>query len=110
LSQESSASLIFDQPTTPSETNMPKTSKPYDTPDAESPEWTREMFARAKRGRDIPEIKRLLDSMQQEPAREESSDTLHLAPDVVAALRATGPDWQQRAEETLREKFVNKAA
>lgn len=84
-------------------------------PDEENPEWTKERFARAKRFPELPiSLQRKLkglaaDGSDDAQLRKEVAQ-IPLESDVMAALRATGPDWQKRAEEALREKFVTKAA
>jgi uncharacterized protein (DUF4415 family) len=35
---------------------------------------------------------------------------IRLSPDVVEALRATGPNWQRRADDALRAAFVEKTS
>jgi uncharacterized protein (DUF4415 family) len=90
---------------------MPRTPK-YGVPDKENPEWTRERFARAKRAKDIPEIAKLLEKMKSrgpQKAPLKKSTTIRLSPDVLEALRSTGPGWQTRVDEVLREKFVSKS-
>ncbi|MCJ2131331.1 BrnA antitoxin family protein [Methylobacterium sp. E-045] len=70
---------------------------------AELPEITDEMIARgvpgngldlARRGRGRPRI--------ENPKRQV---TLRVDGDVIEAMRATGPGWQARANEALRERF-----
>lgn len=82
--------------------------------DDDNPEWTDADFARARPASEIfgPEI---LDNLVRgrgkpirgRPAKPEGDRkrnvSLRLSPDVLDALRASGPGWQTRAEEMLRE-------
>jgi uncharacterized protein (DUF4415 family) len=69
----------------------------------EIPELTDEMIARAdlyengeliRRGRGRPKV----DSPKQQV-------TMRLDADLIATMRASGPGWQVRANEALRERF-----
>jgi uncharacterized protein (DUF4415 family) len=80
-----------------------------DTPDDENPEWTKERFQRAVRLKDLPpNIKRVIENViadrkrgpQKAPTKVPIS--IRLSSDVAAGLRATGPGWQNRADEALR--------
>lgn len=42
--------------------------------------------------------------------RDDDSTALRLDPDVLAALEATGPNWQALANTALRKAFVEKVA
>lgn len=75
------------------------TAEEYD----EIPELTDEMIARAdlyengeliRRGRGRPKV----DSPKQQV-------TMRLDADLIATMRASGPGWQVRANEALRERF-----
>ena len=82
---------------------MSKKTEKYGTPDDENPEWTKEDFARSRRGSEIPELQGLLKAgrgPQKEPTKQLIS--IRLSHDVVEALRATGRGWQSRADEALR--------
>lgn len=76
--------------------------------DDDGPEWTDAMFARAKPAGEMlpPDAAALLLRPRGRPRITESMRkrqvTLRLAPDVIAALRATGPGWMARAEAMLR--------
>jgi uncharacterized protein (DUF4415 family) len=99
---------------------MPKTKKPVpDTdgvPDAENPEWTKEMFARAKRFKDLPASLQAKLSAIQEASRNKRGPqkvrptkqpvTMRLSPDVLAVLRGKGRGWQTLVDETLRKHFL----
>ncbi len=87
----------------------------YGVPDAENPEWTKEMFARAKRFKDLPpglqakltaiqETARKKRGLQKAPTKQLVS--LRLSPDVLTALRATGPGWQTRVDTILRDQLL----
>ncbi|MGM0583349.1 MAG: BrnA antitoxin family protein [Pseudomonadota bacterium] len=73
--------------------------------DPENPEWTEEMFDRARPARDTPEFRRL--ARPGRPPLPASARkrrvTLHLDPDVIEALKADGRGWQTRANARLRE-------
>jgi uncharacterized protein (DUF4415 family) len=90
---------------------MPNTNE-YGTPDAENPEWTKERFARAKRINELPEqMQALLKTRKRGPQKAPTKElvSLRLSPDVLVALRATGPRWQTRVDEALRETFLKSA-
>jgi len=79
--------------------------------DDDSPEWTEEMFAKARPGREVlpPEV---IAAFEQARARRRGRPPLGDAPkiavkirldsDVVEAYRATGRNWQTRLNADLR--------
>jgi uncharacterized protein (DUF4415 family) len=80
-----------------------------DTPDEENPEWTKERIQKAVRLKDLPpNIQRAVENViadrkrgpQKAPTKVPIS--IRLSSDVAAGLRATGPGWQNRADEALR--------
>lgn len=79
-----------------------------DEPDDENPEWTDEMFARAKSVWDFPELAESLQKAGQLGRRPLPEDqrkqrvTLYLDRDVLARLKADGKGWQTRANAALR--------
>jgi uncharacterized protein (DUF4415 family) len=84
---------------------MTKHNSKWGVPDADSPEWTKEDFARAVPFSGLPEnIQRALTSMKRGPQKEPTKvlTSIRLSPDVLTALRATGKGWQSRADEALR--------
>lgn len=90
---------------------MPKKISKYGVPDAENPEWTREDFKSAKRMSEMPEefqraFSRKGRGPQKAPVKEQV--TMRLSPDVMEAVRKTGPRWQVRVNEVLRKEFVGK--
>jgi len=100
---------------------MPKTKQPvddsYGVPDADSPEWTAEKFARSIRFEQLPEHLRNKLSAIQETSRKrrglqkaptKQPVTIRLSPDVLSVLRAKGRGWQTLVDETLRRQFVNR--
>jgi len=102
---------------------MPNTKQPvddsYGVPDAENPEWTKEMFARSKRFNDLPESLRVKLSAIQDASRvrrglqkapTKQSVTIRLSPDVLTVLRGKGRGWQTLVDQTLREKFLKAKA
>ncbi|MCP8900212.1 BrnA antitoxin family protein [Gilvimarinus xylanilyticus] len=67
-------------------------------PDAENPEWTDEMFARARRG---TEAARRLGRPKSEKTKR--STTLRLDEDVIEFFKRDGKGWQTRLNNALRE-------
>jgi uncharacterized protein (DUF4415 family) len=92
---------------------MPKNAE-YGVPDSDTPEWSAQDFRNAKRFADLPaSLKEKLASRKRRgPQRSPTKQlvSLRISPDVLAALRATGPGWQARADEGLRKMFVVAAA
>jgi uncharacterized protein (DUF4415 family) len=99
---------------------MPKTKEPVQDgiPDAENPEWTKEMFDRSKRFEDLPaslqaklsaiqKASRKRRGLQKAPTKVLTS--IRLSSDVIDALRATGRGWQSTVDATLRRQFVKKS-
>ena len=84
-----------------------KRKKPFD---ADSPEFTAEMFKRAKRFSDLPPERQamLTRHMGRGPQKSPTKVvvTMRLSPDVVAELRATGRGWQTRVDEILRKAVL----
>jgi uncharacterized protein (DUF4415 family) len=77
-------------------------------PDAENPEWTAEEIRRARPlldvlPKDTAEAVRRQRG-QRGPQKRQTKEliSLRVDRDVVAAYRATGAGWQQRASEALR--------
>jgi uncharacterized protein (DUF4415 family) len=93
---------------------MPKSKKkpdPYMV-DEENPEWTDEMFARARPAREVlHEIfsKEVADEMlAKKPGRAlgsgvKASQTIRFDVAILEAFKATGKGWQTRMNEALRE-------
>jgi len=77
--------------------------------DDDNPEWTEEDFARARPAAEVlpPEVVAAFGRPRGRPTKPEAARkrnvSLRLSPDVLDALRASGPGWQTRAEEMLRE-------
>jgi uncharacterized protein (DUF4415 family) len=100
---------------------MSKTEEPgsdtYGVPDAENPEWTKEMFARSMRFKDLPASLQAKLSTIQEASRKRRGRqrvrptkqpvTMRLSPDVLAVLRGKGRGWQTLVDDTLREHFID---
>ncbi|WP_174284756.1 BrnA antitoxin family protein [Sphingomonas bacterium] len=85
--------------------------KPLPPPDDydENPEWTEEDFAKARPASEVlpPEVVALLvrrRGPQRAPTK--APVTLRLDPDVLAKFRATGPGWQSRMNEVLRNAAI----
>lgn len=89
---------------------MKKQSKPKKTPGV-NPEWTAAMIAKARPAKEVlPEIfgARTAAAMLKPRGRPKSSDSkiaisLRLPPDTLARWKATGPGWQTRMADVLRE-------
>lgn len=86
-----------------------QTSLEIDVPDADSPEWMREDFARAKPARDVLPpamfkalVERSRGQRGPQKAPTKIAVTLRLDRDVVERFRAHGPGWQTRINEALR--------
>ena len=89
---------------------MKKLSKP-EKPDRDNPEWTMEMIAQARPAKDLlPKIfgARTAATMLKPRGRPKSPESkgaisLRLSPDTLARWKATGPGWQTRMANVLRE-------
>ena len=89
---------------------MKKQTKPK-TSIRENPEWTMAMIAKARPAREVlPEIfgKRTAATMLKPRGRPKSPESkvaisLRLPPDTLARWKATGPGWQTRMANVLRE-------
>jgi uncharacterized protein (DUF4415 family) len=80
-----------------------------DTPDEDNPEWTREDMQKAVRLKDLPlstqrAIANVMANRKRGPqvAPTKVPISIRLSRDVAAGLRATGPGWQSRTDEALR--------
>jgi uncharacterized protein (DUF4415 family) len=82
----------------------------------DNPEWTEEMFARARPASEVhgPELAVAMVRKRGRPAlapeARKQQVTLRLSPEVIEALKATGAGWQTRAEEALRRALGIRAA
>jgi uncharacterized protein (DUF4415 family) len=83
-------------------------------PDDDSPEWTREDFAKARPAAQVlPEFigekatQELLRRSRGRPpkAGRKVNQTLRLDPDIVEAFRQEGSGWQARINKILRENM-----
>lgn len=90
---------------------MNNSKRPWEDPkfDDDNPEWTEEDFARAKPAAEVlpPEV--LAAFGKGKPGRpaldkdtRKQAISIRLSPDVLEALRASGPGWQTRADDILR--------
>lgn len=75
----------------------------------DNPEWTKEDFAKAKRGDDLPDwvMKAFPKTKRGRPAGsvaavKKEQVTVRLDPSILAALRAGGPGWQSRMNDMLK--------
>ncbi len=76
-----------------------------------NPEWTKAMIVKARPAREVlPKIfgARTAAAMLKPRGRPKSPDSkvaisLRLSPDTLARWKATGPGWQTRMAEVLRE-------
>lgn len=82
---------------------LPPDDAPFD--DADNPEWTEEMFARAKRPEEVftPEELAAFPRTRGRPvkAAPKIRVAVRLDPDVVEHFRAGGPGWQTRINDAL---------
>ena len=74
--------------------------------DPENPEWTEADFARAKPAHEVlpPEVLsafRRTRGAQKAPKKVPVS--IRLSPEVVEHFKATGPGWQNRINDTLKQ-------
>jgi uncharacterized protein (DUF4415 family) len=79
--------------------------KAESAPTKENPEWTADRIDKAIRFSALPlslqqKLTRKPRGLQKAPKKVPVS--IRLSPDVITALRATGPGWQARADEILR--------
>jgi uncharacterized protein (DUF4415 family) len=80
----------------------------------DNPEWTDADFAGAKPAHEVLP-NHIAGALVRKPGRpplppeqRRKMVGIRLSPDVVDALRATGPNWQRRADDALRNAFVKK--
>jgi len=82
---------------------LPADDAPFD--DDDNPEWTEEMFARAKRPEEMlsPEELAAFPRTRGRPPKTAPKIrvALRLDPDVVEHFKAGGPRWQTRINEAL---------
>ena len=89
---------------------MPKSEPKYGTPTQENPEWTAERLRNSVSFNQLPAAvqaaarRRGERGPQKKPTK--ALVSLRLSPDVLIALRATGPGWQSRVDEVLRNQFL----
>jgi uncharacterized protein (DUF4415 family) len=70
---------------------------------SDAPELTDEELARAKPFAEaFPELAKSIARRGPQKAPNKVAISIRLAPDVLAALKATGPGWQSRVSELLR--------
>ncbi len=71
---------------------------------ADHPESTDEELAQAKPFAEaFPDLAKSIAKRGRQKAPTKVAISIRLAPDVLAALKATGPGWQSRVSELLRE-------
>lgn len=71
--------------------------------DEDNPEWTRDDFARAKPGAEVlpAAFVRKVRGRQKSPTKERI--TIRLSRDVLAPFRESGPGWQTKMDDALRQ-------
>lgn len=80
--------------------------------DPDNPEWTEEDFTRARPASEVHGAKVAGQLVRKggrppKPVEERKQQvTMRFAPDLLQALRDTGPGWQTRVEEVLRREFL----
>ncbi len=85
----------------------------YGKPNEENPEWTAADFKNAMRYPNLPpELMRIIQADKKQrgaqKAPKKAAISIRLSPDVLEALRATGPGWQGRVDDALRAEFISK--
>lgn len=65
--------------------------------DRDNPEWTDEMFAKAKRGSRVARLGRPV------LERPKVATTIRIDADIIEAFKATGAGWQTRMNAALKE-------
>jgi uncharacterized protein (DUF4415 family) len=89
---------------------------PDDAPfDEDNPEWTDEMFARAKPAHEVlpPEVLAAFPRTRARGAQKRPTKvpiSVRLSSEVVEHFRATGPGWQARIDEVLKQAIARKSA
>jgi uncharacterized protein (DUF4415 family) len=91
------------------DSKLPPPPEDYD----DNPEWTEEDFARARPasevfGRSLAVQMGLVRKPGRpalDPEARKQKINIRLSPDVLEALRASGPGWQSRVDEMLRERL-----
>ena len=79
--------------------------------DLENPEWTEREFKQAIAFTGLPEsLQQKLSVRRREPGKTAPKKlvSIRLSSDVVDQLRATGPGWQTRANDALRDWLKKK--
>jgi uncharacterized protein (DUF4415 family) len=71
--------------------------------DEDNPEWTREDFRRARPGAEVlpASLVRKVRGKQKSPTKELIS--IRLSQDVLGRFRESGPGWQSKLDEALRQ-------
>jgi uncharacterized protein (DUF4415 family) len=90
--------------------------EPVDDPD--NPEWTAEMFRKARPLREFPEMyKSIMEAVENLKAKKRGRPklehpkvqvTLRLDAEVVGAFKEDGPGWQGRINEELKKTVKRK--
>jgi uncharacterized protein (DUF4415 family) len=71
---------------------------------SDNPEWTDEEVATAKPFAEVfPELAKTIGKRGVQKAATKVPVSIRLAPDVLALLKQTGPGWQTRISEILRQ-------
>ena len=84
-------------------------------PHEDNPEWTRQDFKKARPASEVVGVKAASTLVRKggrppKPVEQRKRQiTMRFAPDLLDAMRATGPGWQVRAEEALRRAFKKRA-
>ena len=82
---------------------MPKRLNP-ERVDEENPEWTEEMIRHARPAAEVvPKIVEAQRRGRPFKAVKKRQLTLRLSPEVVDYFKSTGPGWQTRLDEALKE-------
>jgi uncharacterized protein (DUF4415 family) len=71
--------------------------------DADNPEWTKDDFARARPAAEVlsARLLRKVRGPQRAPTKERI--TIRLSRDVLGRFRESGPGWQSKVDDALRQ-------
>lgn len=86
-------------------------SRKVDLTDPDNPEWTEEMFARAKPLSEMPA--HIQQAFKRPPGRPKVAApkrvvSLRMDPEVLDYFKRTGPGWQSRMHEVLAREAAKK--
>lgn len=77
-----------------------------DLPDNDNPEWSDQDMQRASRVNDLPATLQRTVRGRPKATVTKTRVTIRLDADVVQALKASGPGWQTRLNQWVRERTL----